>query len=427
MQTAPNSGGFSATRGVMLAVLSGCSFVQPLSMFILSPLLVDLAREFDVTVAQAGLLVTMTALPSAALALFIGPMADYVGRRPLLLSGLTLLAISSVASALAPNFDLILASRVLAGVGLASMGPSIFAAVGDLFPYSERGRAYAWTIGANTLSSILGVPMATILASAVDWRWSFAAVAAITGAATAVLAVLYRPLNEGAAAGVESRRAALMQSFRNGYGAVFHTPSALAVFGSTFVNAIGLMAFETYLGALLITRYQITTGELAPIVGLAGLGTLIGSQIGGRMGDRWGHKQFMSTTVVVAALFVLVLAYADVSYWVAGALNFVRSGFMGMRFTSASVIISEAVPDARATMQAVNQSAFNAGVVLGSFGGGQVSESFGYSHISLMTLVGALLSATLIIRFVVENRDAEPRVSIEEAEAAVILREPEPV
>ena len=423
----------------MLAVLSGCAFVQPLSMFILSPLLVDLAKDFDVTVAQAGLLVTMTAVPSAALALFIGPIGDFFSRRPLLLGGMALLAISSAASALAPTYELILWSRVLAGVGLAVMGPSVFAAVGDLFPYAERGRAYAWTVGANTLSSILGVPMATILAAVVDWRWSFVIVAVVTGVAVVILSVAYRPIEddtpaeeqheqgEDQLAPAEHTWAGLLAFYQSGYRAVFHTPTALAVFGSTFSNAIGLMAFETYFGALVITRYGIGTADLAPVVAMAGLGTLVGSQIGGRLGDRFGHKRFMSVSVVVASVFVLILAYGDVGVVVTGALNFVRSVCMGVRFTSASVIISEAVPKARATMQAINQSAFNTGMSLGSFFGGQVVESWGYSHLALMTLVGALCSAAIITRFVIETRDPEVAVPVDEARSAVVLSEPEPV
>ena len=84
----------AARRNVLLAVLSGCSFVMPMALFLLSPLLVNLTEEFHVTVAQAGLLVTFTALPSALLALLMGPLSDFIGRRPLLVGGASLLAFS---------------------------------------------------------------------------------------------------------------------------------------------------------------------------------------------------------------------------------------------------------------------------------------------------------------------------------------------
>src|SRR5438552_2844697 len=166
---------------------------MPLTIFLLSPLLVNLSQEFNVTVAQAGLLVTFTALPSALLAVLIGPLSDFLGRRPLLVGGALLLCLSSFATALAPSYELIVASRLLCGLGVAALGPSVFAAVGDLFPYLERGRAYSWTIGANTMASILGIPIATLIAALIHWRVSFVLVGVVTGIAAIVLAVLYRP------------------------------------------------------------------------------------------------------------------------------------------------------------------------------------------------------------------------------------------
>lgn len=424
--SSPSEAGAARSRGVLLAVLAGCSFVMPLAIFLLSPLLVNLSEEFNVSVAQAGLLVTFTALPSAVLAIIIGPLSDFLGRRPLLVGGSTLMAISSLVSAVAPTYELMIAGRILGGIGVACLGPSVFAAVGDLFPYQERGRAYGWTIGANTLSGIIGIPMATLLAAVVHWRWSFAVVAILTGISAIVLALMFHPAKQPseAAAPAGSRRAALVRTYREGYRAVVRTPTALAIFGSTFAMAVGLMGFETYLGALLITRHGIGTGELAPIFGLAGVGTLLGSQLGGRLGDRLGHKPFMSLSVVTALPFVLLLAYANVGLVAAAAFNFVRNVPMGMRFTAASAIISEAVPEARATMNSVNQSCFNLGVMLGSFLGGLIVESVGYSHIALMTVVGTFVSAGLITFFVVEHRPTEEELQEEEAASASMLPRP---
>lgn len=431
MQPRADLVGPATQQGVLLAVLAGCSFVMPMSLFLLSPLLVDLSVEFQVSVAQAGQLVTFTALPSAVLALLMGPLSDFTGRRPLLIGGTALLSASSLAGAAAPSYELMMATRLLTGLGFACMGPSIFAAVGDLFPYQERGRAYGWIVGANTLSMILGIPLATMLAAAVSWRLSFALVGIGAAIAAVVLAALYRPaaiLSENgrvASADLravrERRGAALLRSYRSGYLAVLRTPTALAVFGSSFAMSVGLMALETYLGALLITRYGIGTGDLGPIFAVGGLGVLVGSQIGGRLGDRIGHKPIMAGSVLVAAVFVALLAYAPVNLFIAAGLNCLRSIPMGMRFTAASAIISEAVPTARATMQALNQSSFNTGVMGGSFLGGIVVETVGYSHVALMTVAGAILSAGLIALFVVEHRPLpEPEPETEAASAPLV-------
>src|SRR5262245_46227468 len=90
------------SRGIILGALCTGAFVFPLAAFIVGPLLVDLSRAFDVSVVQAGQLVTLAAVPSALLALLIGPLSDLYGRRPILVVGNVVLGVSIIGSALAP-------------------------------------------------------------------------------------------------------------------------------------------------------------------------------------------------------------------------------------------------------------------------------------------------------------------------------------
>ena len=181
---------------LIVALLCLCAFIFPLSIFIVAPLLVELSQDLGVTIGQAGQLVAFTAIPSALLALVIGPISDTYGRRPTLLAGAGLLGIASVGSALAPNYEALAATRVLTGAGAAAMAPATFAAVADLFPYAQRGRIYGYITAANTVAMIAGIPAATVLAAFLDWRWAFAAVGLVTLASGALLLRLY-PASSG--------------------------------------------------------------------------------------------------------------------------------------------------------------------------------------------------------------------------------------
>jgi predicted MFS family arabinose efflux permease len=194
------------------------------------------------------------------------------------------------------------------------------------------------------------------------------------------------------------------------YLPVLQTPTARAVLGSSFAMSIGTMAFQTYLGAFFITHYGISTGDLAPILAIGGLGVLVGSQAGGRLGERIGHRPIMAGSVLVAALFVIIQMQTTTSVQVAAVLNFLTWVPMGMRFTSASTIISEAVPTARGTMNAVNAAFFNAGMVVGAFLGGVIVESAGYEPLGLLMLASAAMSALLVALFVAEKSTEEPDI-----------------
>jgi predicted MFS family arabinose efflux permease len=163
------------------------------------------------------------------------------------------------------------------------------------------------------------------------------------------------------------------------------------------------------LNAFLIERYHIATGDLAPILALAGVGLLIGSQVGGRLGDRVGHKPVALAAIAVATAFMVLQLWTDTNIYIAGAINFVMSLPMGMRFVSMSALISEAVPTARGTMNAMNSAFFNVGIMFGAFGGGQIVEQIGFPALGVLCALAHVASIGILGLFLVEARgDSEP-------------------
>jgi MFS family permease len=139
----------------------------------IGPILVDISREYGISVGQAGGLGAAYSLPAAFLSLLFGPLSDRYGRRKMMLLGLGILALTSLGSAVSPSFIFLLSCRILAGVGAAAVIPSTFASFGDTFPYSERGRAMAWQVAITTMSIVVGLPAGALLAGLLSWRWMF--------------------------------------------------------------------------------------------------------------------------------------------------------------------------------------------------------------------------------------------------------------
>ncbi|HTL40123.1 MAG TPA: DHA2 family efflux MFS transporter permease subunit [Pseudolysinimonas sp.] len=109
----------------------------------------------------------------AALLLVFGTLADRFGRRRILLIGVTIFALSSVVAALAPTGDLLIASRVVQGVGGAMILPATLSTLNATFQGRERGIAFAvWgsTIGGMAaVGPLLGGWLTTYF----SWRWAF--------------------------------------------------------------------------------------------------------------------------------------------------------------------------------------------------------------------------------------------------------------
>src|SRR5438105_3073951 len=103
------------SRGTLLATLGFLSFASVYANVVVSPVLIEVGREFDVSTGTAGLLVAGYGLPGIVVALLTGPLSDRNGRKPFLFWGTVVMAVATAAGALAPSFAILLMTRVVAG------------------------------------------------------------------------------------------------------------------------------------------------------------------------------------------------------------------------------------------------------------------------------------------------------------------------
>lgn len=109
----------------------------------------------------------------ASLLLLVGTLADRVGRRRMLTIGVVVFVVASIAAALAPNGELLVAARVVQGVGGATMLPVTLSILNATFTGRERGIAFAvWgsTIGGM---AAVGPLLGGWLTESFSWRWAF--------------------------------------------------------------------------------------------------------------------------------------------------------------------------------------------------------------------------------------------------------------
>ncbi|MGW6490389.1 MFS transporter [Streptomyces sp. NPDC055056] len=133
----------------------------------------DLAVAFGASQPTILWIINVYTLALAALLLPLGAIGDRLGRKPMLIGGLAVFGIASAVAGLAPSAGVLLAARLLSGVGAAMIMPITLAVITSTFPERERGRAIGVWTGVAGGGGILGMFLSAALVDVASWRWLF--------------------------------------------------------------------------------------------------------------------------------------------------------------------------------------------------------------------------------------------------------------
>ncbi|MEV0764268.1 Cmx/CmrA family chloramphenicol efflux MFS transporter [Nocardia sp. NPDC050435] len=257
-------------------VLGFAIFAQGTSEFMLSGLLPDMARDLGVSVPDAGLLISAYAIgmvigaPVLAMATLRWP------KRRALLTFLAVFIAAHVLGAVATGYPLLFATRLIGAIACAGFfGVAAVTAV-DLVGTHRAGRALSIVIGGITVSTVLGVPLGTVIGQQLGWRSAFWTVAVL--AALAAIGVAYSLRT----APGETRTA--LPRFTDEIRSLAN-PGLWIVYGTSALIFSSMMASFSYLGAMLTTDTGLTASWVPVVLALFGVGALIGIGIGGRVAD----------------------------------------------------------------------------------------------------------------------------------------------
>src|SRR5215207_2422286 len=148
-------------------------FVLMLDSTVINVALPDIARDLDATTAGLQWVMNAYLLVLAAFVVSAGRLGDIVGRRRVFVIGMAVFAAGSVAAAASGTEEMLVAGRVLQGLGGAALLGLSLAVVSTVFPGAERARALGIWAGVSALALGLGPLVGGGLVEAVSWRWLF--------------------------------------------------------------------------------------------------------------------------------------------------------------------------------------------------------------------------------------------------------------
>ena len=157
----------------ILASVSFALFMIMLDNTIVNVALPTIQRDLGIGVSELEWVVTGYALSFAVIMLSGGKLADMFGRRRVFLIGLAVFTLASLLCGLAGNAELLIAARVLQGVGAACMMPATLSIITATFPPRERGAALGIWAGVSAMALAIGPLVGGLITEHIGWNWIF--------------------------------------------------------------------------------------------------------------------------------------------------------------------------------------------------------------------------------------------------------------
>ncbi|WP_424952881.1 MFS transporter [Deinococcus sp.] len=161
-----------AQRWTLVATVLG-SAMAFLDGTVVNVALPALQRDFHAGVAGVGWVVNGYALMLAALILTGGALGDLYGRRRVFGAGVLVFAVASLLCGLARSLPLLVAARLLQGIGGALLIPGSLAMIGAVFPAKSRGRAVGLWSSATSVVTVIGPVLGGVMVDTLSWRLVF--------------------------------------------------------------------------------------------------------------------------------------------------------------------------------------------------------------------------------------------------------------
>lgn len=284
-----------------LLVLFVTAFVDMVGLAMIVPLLPYYATEFGASATTVGILISAFSVAQLAVAPVWGRFSDRYGRRPAILAGLLVTAAAYVLFAFARSVPVLLATRLIQGVGGGTIGV-VQAYVADAAPADERTKSLGWLSAVTSLGAVVGPAFGSFMVG-LGGQAAPGLGAAALSSLVAVFAWRFlreshtrRASGEHAAPARTSGGSALLRVITH-----WHEPAPRLIW--LYTIAIGAFYGTIQISPLLlIERFAITEDTVGYFVMyLGGMGVIIRSVILGRMVDLLGEARLARLGIVVLA------------------------------------------------------------------------------------------------------------------------------
>ncbi len=397
---------------IILFLLASLNFTHILDFIIMMPLSNYLMPYFQISASRFSVLVASYSISAFFSGLLVAMFVDLFDRKKAVLFAYLGFLIGTIACGFAPTYELLLASRILAGIFGGIIGAQVLSIVADLFNYERRGRAMGVVMSAFAAASIIGVPISLYLTNLFKFNWHipFLVIGGF-GILLVPFIIKYIP-----------RMVDHIRDLQNRVPPIKTLKMAIQIPEQRAALLFsGLLMMGHFLIIPFINPYiEFNKGfskELIPMIYLfGGAASMISAIFIGRFADKIGKLPVFLYSVFFSACMVLIITKLPNIHF-SLVLGFFAVWFMlaTSRIVTAQAMISEVVkPEQRGSFMSINGSVQQLGSGLASIAAGLivVTEKSGklnrynwVGYLSVVILIGSLFLGKLLFREIDRKND----------------------
>ena len=378
--------GTPAFMKTVLALFSG-GFATFALLYCVQPMMPLLSQEFSINAAQSSLVLSVSTAMLAFGLLITGPISDRIGRKPVMVFALVCAALSTLASAVMPTWEAVLATRALVGLSLSGLAAVAMTYLSEEIHPQHIGLAMGLYIGGNAIGGMSGRLITGVLIDFVSWH---TAMLTIGGLALVAALVFWKVLPE-------SRnfrpQAANPRSLLNGFVMHFKDAGLPWLFLEAFLLMGAFVTLFNYIGYRLLAGPYHMNQALVGLLSVVYLSGIYSSAQVGALADKLGRRKVFWVSIVVMASGLLMTLASPLLMVILGMLVF-TFGFFGAHSVASSWIGRRALK-AKGQASSLYLFSYYAGSSVAGTAGGVFWHQWGWNGIGLF--IGGLLTIALLV------------------------------
>ena len=367
----------------VLKVVSLVIFASTLFTRAVDPVIPKIAADLAIDVKTAALLSTAFTFPYAIMQPALGTIGDFFGKTRLMNVSLAIAVMTTLVSAFASNFSLLVAMRIIAGMLAGGIFPIGMAIVGDLVPVHERQVAIGRLLAVGLTGNLIGATIAGVIGDLLGWRGVFFSIGAFGLIVSVVAFFAFRDLRTARPKPFNLAAAAA------GFQGVLADPRAKICFGAVFFEGIVIHGLFPYVALLLLTSGQTHSSYAGIVIAAFGLGGILYSLALPSL-IVWVTERHLMLSGATAACIAFVLISLNMSWYVQAAVFILFGIGFYMLHSCIQLHVTDLTQTARGAALSMHSSSFYFGQAIGP-----VYYGFAFSHVG--TSVPPLLGAAVIL------------------------------